>query len=77
VALGARGENIDLRRAGDIEDNAGVRHALVWKPPPGFFANYPRLALVINLGAGSTRCSAETTSRIYRSPGCPIRKCHA
>jgi len=46
------GENIDLRRAGDIEDNAGVRHALVWKPPPGFFANYPRLALVINLGAG-------------------------
>jgi glyoxylate/hydroxypyruvate reductase len=45
-------ENIDLRREGDIEDKASVRHALVWKPPHGFFATFPNLALVVNLGAG-------------------------
>jgi glyoxylate/hydroxypyruvate reductase A len=45
-------ENIDLRRDGDITDKASVRHALVWKPPHGFFAAFPSLALVVNLGAG-------------------------
>jgi glyoxylate/hydroxypyruvate reductase len=45
-------ENIDLRREDDIADNARVRHALVWKPPRGFFATFPNLALVVNLGAG-------------------------
>lgn len=45
-------QNIDLRREGDIEDKASVRHALVWKPPRGFFARFPNLALVVNLGAG-------------------------
>jgi glyoxylate/hydroxypyruvate reductase A len=45
-------ENIDLRRESDIEDKASVRHALVWKPPRGFFAKFPNLALVVNLGAG-------------------------
>jgi glyoxylate/hydroxypyruvate reductase A len=45
-------ENIDLRRESDIEDKASVRHALVWKPPHGFFAKFPNLALVVNLGAG-------------------------
>jgi glyoxylate/hydroxypyruvate reductase len=45
-------ENIDLRRESDVEDKACVRHALVWKPPPGFFAKFPNLALVVNLGAG-------------------------
>jgi glyoxylate/hydroxypyruvate reductase len=45
-------EKIDLRRAADIDDKASVRHALVWKPPIGFFADYPNLALVVNLGAG-------------------------
>jgi glyoxylate/hydroxypyruvate reductase A len=50
MALAA--ENIDLRRAGDIDDRASVRYALVWKPPLGFFADYPNLALVVNLGAG-------------------------
>jgi glyoxylate/hydroxypyruvate reductase A len=45
-------ENIDLRRDGDIEDKASVRHALVWKPPHGFFAAFSNLALVVNLGAG-------------------------
>lgn len=45
-------EGIDLRQAGDITDPASVRHALVWKPPHGFFARYPNLGLVVNLGAG-------------------------
>ncbi len=45
-------ENIDLRRECDIEDEASIRHALVWKPPHGFFAGFPNLGLVINLGAG-------------------------
>jgi glyoxylate/hydroxypyruvate reductase len=45
-------ENIDLRRECDIADEAAIRHALVWKPPHGFFAKFPNLALVINLGAG-------------------------
>jgi glyoxylate/hydroxypyruvate reductase len=45
-------EDIDLRRENDIDDRASVRHALVWKPPRGFFAKFPNLALVVNLGAG-------------------------
>lgn len=45
-------EDIDLLQASDITDKASVRHALVWKPPDGFFADFPSLALVINLGAG-------------------------
>jgi glyoxylate/hydroxypyruvate reductase A len=50
AALSAEG--IDLRQADDIADPASVRHALVWKPPHGFFAHYPNLGLVVNLGAG-------------------------
>jgi glyoxylate/hydroxypyruvate reductase A len=45
-------EGIDLRRADDIADPASVRQALVWKPPHGFFARFPNLGLVVNLGAG-------------------------
>jgi glyoxylate/hydroxypyruvate reductase len=45
-------ENIDLRHESDIDDKGAVRHALVWKPPHGFFAKFPNLALVVNLGAG-------------------------
>jgi glyoxylate/hydroxypyruvate reductase A len=50
AALAAEG--IDLRQADDITDPASVRQALVWKPPHGFFARYPNLGLVVNLGAG-------------------------
>lgn len=45
-------EGIDLRQADDIGDPDPVRHALVWKPPHGFFARYSKLGLVVNLGAG-------------------------
>jgi len=50
VALAVEG--IDLRQADDIADPTRVRQALVWKPPHGFFARYPNLGLVVNLGAG-------------------------
>jgi len=50
AALAAEG--IDLRQADDIADPASVRQALVWKPPHGFFARFPNLGLVVNLGAG-------------------------
>jgi len=36
----------------DIGDPEAVRYALAWKPPAGFFAAFPNLALVVNLGAG-------------------------
>jgi glyoxylate/hydroxypyruvate reductase A len=45
-------ETIELRRAEEIEDTGRVRQALVWKPPHGFFARFPNLGLVVNLGAG-------------------------
>jgi glyoxylate/hydroxypyruvate reductase A len=35
--------------AGNPED---VRYALVWDPPAGFFARFPNLKLVTNIGAG-------------------------
>lgn len=50
VVLAAEG--IDLRQADDIADPASVRQALVWKPPHDFFARFPNLGLVVNLGAG-------------------------
>lgn len=45
-------ENVELRHADDIDEVGRVRHALVWKPPHGFFARFPNLGLVVNLGAG-------------------------
>ncbi|GBD48908.1 2-hydroxyacid dehydrogenase [Methylopila sp. Yamaguchi] len=51
-ALAAVLPDLDVRRADDVSDLASVRYALVWNPPRGFFARFPNLALVINLGAG-------------------------
>jgi glyoxylate/hydroxypyruvate reductase A len=36
----------------DTVDPAQVHYALAWKPPAGFFARFPKLKLVTNLGAG-------------------------
>jgi glyoxylate/hydroxypyruvate reductase A len=36
----------------DVGDPQAIRYALTWKPPAGFFAAFPNLALVVNLGAG-------------------------
>ncbi|WP_190725620.1 2-hydroxyacid dehydrogenase [Pseudomonas typographi] len=43
---------VHICRAQDVEDPDSVHYALVWKPPQGFFGRYPRLKLLINLGAG-------------------------
>lgn len=51
-ALETNQPDIRLVRPEYVSDPAKVRYALVWKPPQGFFARYPDLALVINLGAG-------------------------
>jgi glyoxylate/hydroxypyruvate reductase A len=44
--------SLDFRVAPDVGDPADVRYVLAWKPPAGFFAAFPKLALVVNLGAG-------------------------
>jgi glyoxylate/hydroxypyruvate reductase len=44
--------DIDFRVDAAAGDPADVRYALVWKPPTGFFARFPNLSLVTNLGAG-------------------------
>ncbi|MGB3390649.1 MAG: glyoxylate/hydroxypyruvate reductase A [Pseudaminobacter sp.] len=44
--------DLDFRVYPDIGDPADVRYVLAWKPFPDFFAPFPNLALVTNLGAG-------------------------
>ncbi|MGQ4273912.1 2-hydroxyacid dehydrogenase [Terrihabitans sp. B22-R8] len=51
-AIEAELPDLDVRQADDISEPANVRYALVWKPPQHFFAAYPNLRLVTNLGAG-------------------------
>lgn len=44
------------------EGDAGeVRAALVWKPPPGLLRQFPRLEVIINLGAGADAILADRT----------------
>jgi glyoxylate/hydroxypyruvate reductase len=51
-ALTAELPDLDVRVHPDIGDPSDVCYALVWKPPAGFFAGFPNLKLVTNLGAG-------------------------
>jgi glyoxylate/hydroxypyruvate reductase A len=44
--------DLEFRTDPAAGDPAAVRYALVWKPPARFFAQFPNLALVTNLGAG-------------------------
>lgn len=44
--------DLDFRTDPAAGDPADVHYALVWKPPAGFFARFPNLKLVTNLGAG-------------------------
>jgi glyoxylate/hydroxypyruvate reductase A len=44
--------DLDFRTDPAAGDPADVRYALVWKPPAGFFARFPNLKMVTNLGAG-------------------------
>ncbi|WCT73078.1 glyoxylate/hydroxypyruvate reductase A [Sphingomonas naphthae] len=50
--------DVEISPADAVTDPERVRTALVWKPPPGFFARFPNLALVVNLGAGVDRLVA-------------------
>jgi glyoxylate/hydroxypyruvate reductase A len=44
--------DVDFRVAPEVGDPKDVRYVLAWKPPTGFFAAFPNLSLVVNLGAG-------------------------
>lgn len=50
--------HVRIEDAPDVTDAQAVRFALVWMPPDGFFARFPNLELVINLGAGVDRLVA-------------------
>jgi glyoxylate/hydroxypyruvate reductase A len=51
-ALQAKLPDLAFRLHPDVGDPQAVRYALTWKPPAGFFAAFPNLELVVNLGAG-------------------------
>ncbi|RJE85795.1 2-hydroxyacid dehydrogenase [Paracoccus onubensis] len=52
------GSDVRIEEADAVTDPETVRFALVWMPPEGFFARFPNLQLVINLGAGVDRLVA-------------------
>ncbi|WP_135506167.1 2-hydroxyacid dehydrogenase [Roseovarius aestuariivivens] len=52
------GDTVKIENADKVTDPESVRFALVWMPPDGFFARFPNLELVINLGAGVDRLVA-------------------
>lgn len=51
-ALAAELPDLDFRVDPDVGDAADIRYALAWLPPKNFFARFPNLQLVTNLGAG-------------------------
>jgi glyoxylate/hydroxypyruvate reductase A len=52
ATLTAELRDLDFHTDPDAVDPARVHYALAWKPPAGFFARFPNLKLVTNLGAG-------------------------
>lgn len=52
------GDAVRIEHADAVTDPSAVRFALVWMPPEGFFARFPNLGLVVNLGAGVDRLVA-------------------
>jgi glyoxylate/hydroxypyruvate reductase A len=51
-ALLAELPDLDFRVAPEVGEPDDVRYVLAWKPPPGFFAPFRNLKLVVNLGSG-------------------------
>ncbi len=51
-ALRARAPGRSVVVAPEVGDPASVRHALVWKPEPGYLAAFPNLEVIFSLGAG-------------------------
>jgi len=52
------GDAVQIQNHDAITDPEKVHYALVWMPPDGFFARFPNLSLVTNLGAGVDRLVA-------------------
>ncbi len=52
TTLTAELPDLDFYTDPDAVDPSRVHYALTWKPPVGFFARFPNLKLVTNLGAG-------------------------
>lgn len=50
--LAARLPGVQVCLPEQVRHPEQVLYALVWSPPSGFFARYPNLRLVVNLGAG-------------------------
>lgn len=44
--------DLTVLRAEEITDRSAVRYAVTWHPPQGFYAAFPKLELIVNLGAG-------------------------
>ncbi|WP_207485855.1 2-hydroxyacid dehydrogenase [Arenibaculum pallidiluteum] len=42
-------------------DDAAIRYAVAWKPPPGLLASLPRLEVILSLGAGVDAMLADPT----------------
>lgn len=51
-AIGAALPGLPFHVWPDTGDKAAVRYSLVWKPPPGWHAQFPNLAAILSLGAG-------------------------
>jgi glyoxylate/hydroxypyruvate reductase A len=52
AALQSELPDLDFRIAPDVGNPEDVHYALAWLPPKNFFARFPNLKLVTNLGAG-------------------------
>jgi glyoxylate/hydroxypyruvate reductase len=50
--LGARIPELEVRIWPEVGDPAQIEIALVWRPPPGELARYPKLKAILSLGAG-------------------------
>jgi glyoxylate/hydroxypyruvate reductase A len=50
--LAPRLPQLRICRPEEVEDPDSVHYVLAWKPPQGFFVQYPHLKLLVNLGAG-------------------------
>ncbi|RMX08758.1 glyoxylate/hydroxypyruvate reductase A [Corticibacter populi] len=51
-ALQAQLPELQVLHWREVTDPEAIHHALVWKPPEGFFKTMTQLRLIINLGAG-------------------------
>jgi len=60
--------DIEVRAWPDVGDPTEIDYALVWRPPPGFLGDLPRLKAVFSLGAGVDHLAGEGVV----PPGLPV-----